>query len=156
MLHMIFYPDLIDIDIETNIYNNKKRVDITFENAADAGFFDRLINISKIPATYIYIECKNYTGDPKNEELDQLTGRLNRKHGMFGILTCRKINDMSSLIERCSDAYNAKEELIIPLIDSDLVEMIDNLKNISSARPGDRAYEEVLTKKAKAVKHGSY
>jgi hypothetical protein len=156
MLHMIFYPDLINIDLETDMYSERKRVDITFENASEEGFFSRLINVSKTPATYIYIECKNYSSDPKNKELDQLTGRLSRKHGMFGILTCRKVDNMKNLMRRCTDAYNSKEELIVPMVDEDIKKMINNLKNISSTRPGERAYEEVLTKKAKAVKLGRY
>jgi hypothetical protein len=49
-------------------------------------------------APYIYVECKNYTGDPANPELGQLAGRVSNRRGQVGILFCRKLKDKELFI----------------------------------------------------------
>ncbi|PFL38156.1 hypothetical protein COJ16_10150 [Bacillus cereus] len=49
------------------------------------------------------IICKNYKGDLKNLEFDQLIGRNNKSYGEFGIITCRSIVDEEKNITRCID-----------------------------------------------------
>lgn len=81
---------------------SRKRIDITYQNAAKNGFFEFLVN-NNIPCPFVICECKNYSEDPKNPELDQLSGRFSPRRGRFGILICRKVEDKSLMAKRCKD-----------------------------------------------------
>lgn len=148
ILDLIFYPDLINQKIEYPPNTGRKRVDITFENAAESGVFDRIINVGKLPASYIFIECKNYSSDPKNPEVDQLSGRLTRRDGMLGILTVRQVSDRNKLVNRCRDIYNQKDEVLIFLEDSDLEDMLDNILDPGVASP----YESKISNLIQEIK----
>ena len=87
------------------------------DNAARDGFFWRLHNKMGIASGKIPIECKNYTTDISNPELDQLAGRLNINTGMFGFLCCRHFEDRTLFIKRCKDSWHAQKQLIVPLDD---------------------------------------
>ena len=78
---------------------------------------DRLINKHHIPCQYIFFECKNYSRDVANPELDQLSGRFSPRRGRVGFLLCRNIDDFDLFIQRCKDTYNDDRGLIIPLVD---------------------------------------
>ena len=54
-----------------------------YSNIAHKGFFN-YIGLH-YPVANVIIECKNYTGDPVNPELDQLAGRFSPSRGVFGI-----------------------------------------------------------------------
>jgi len=83
------------------------------------------VNSHKYHAPYISIECKNYSSDPHNPELDQLMGRLNRKRGFVGILTCRTIENKELALKRCRDVVNNdSERLILVLDDTDICTML--------------------------------
>jgi hypothetical protein len=76
-------------------------------------------------APYISVECKNYSTDPVNPEFDQLLGRLNRKRGFIGIMTCRHIEDRGLILKRCRDVVNNNDEqLIIVLDDADITMLL--------------------------------
>ena len=127
LLTEIFYPSLRRPVKEQPINDGRKRIDILFNNSADDGFFARLVQIHKIHCPYIAVECKNYSEDPNNPELDQLMGRFSRKRGKFGILVCRQIEDESKLLKRLQDVVNNTESVIICLQDSDVIALV-NLK----------------------------
>jgi hypothetical protein len=127
LLTEIFYPSLTRPVKEQPINDGRKRIDILFNNSADDGFFARLVQIHKIHCPYVAVECKNYSEDPNNPELDQLMGRFSRKRGRFGILVCRKIEDEPKLLKRLQDVVNNTESVIICLQDSDIVALL-NLK----------------------------
>ena len=91
ILEFIFYPLLIYPTKEQEIHEGRKRIDIVFNNAASNSFFYLLHKVHSIPSGLIMIECKNYKGDPKNPELDQLAGRFGVNRGIFGFLVCRKL-----------------------------------------------------------------
>lgn len=153
ILELIFYPDLICPDLQTKIENGRKRVDITFENSASSGFFYNLHQISNIPSTYIYLECKNYSSDPTNPELDQLTGRFQFRNGQFGILICRSIDDMDLFINRCADSFSAGRGLVVPLVDEDLINMLLSIKeNYNTYEESEKVYETILRERAKRVR----
>lgn len=126
ILEILFYPKLINPSMEQEIHEGRKRIDITFDNAAEDGLFFRLGNNMNIPSSYIMIECKNYSTDPVNPEIDQLSGRFSVNRGRFGILLCRSFNDRDRFIQRCRDTFNDQRGLIIPLTDEDLILMLRN------------------------------
>lgn len=125
ILELIFYPTLSNSRIEEKIHDGRKRIDITFDNCAESGFFFRISATHRIPSRLILIECKNYKYDVTNPELDQLSGRFSVNRGEFGFLICRKIENMSLFIKRCSDTYNDGRGLVIPLTDNDIIDFLN-------------------------------
>lgn len=123
ILTAIFYPSLIYPNKEEPIHDGRKRIDITFSNADDRGFFFRLGN--KIPCQFIMIECKNYKADPANPELDQLSGRFSPRRGQFGILTCRTIDNKKLFYQRCKDTASDDRGYIIALDDKDILQLLE-------------------------------
>lgn len=129
ILELIFFPRLTCPQVEREINDGRKRIDITFDNAADDGFFYRVHRTHQLPASFIMIECKNYEADPGNPELDQLAGRFAANRGRVGLLVCRHIQDMDLFISRCSDTYRAGNGLIVPLVDVDLRQVLRGVVN---------------------------
>jgi hypothetical protein len=121
----IFYPWLTHPIKEQPIDNGRKRIDILYNNSSESGFFSRLVQMHKIHCPYVSVECKNYSEDPANPELDQLQGRFSRKRGRFGILVCRKIDDPEKLLKRLQDVVNNTEGVIVVLDDSDIANLLE-------------------------------
>lgn len=129
VLELIFYPNLTNPTKEKEINQGRKRIDIVFDNSATDGFFYNLHDIHKITSRYIYAECKNYSEDPKNPEIDQLSGRFSVNSTMVGILVCRTIGNKNLFLQRCIDLWKQKSEMIIPLADQDIILILNALKN---------------------------
>lgn len=142
IIELLFYPYLCNINLEKEIHEGRKRIDITFDNCADTGFFFRLPSVYRIPASFIIVECKNYSRDINNPELDQISGRFSDSRGKFGLIICRKINDNNLFIQRCRDTYIDGRGLIIPLVDDDIIYMLQNYPKMH-----EQVVEEVLQKK---------
>ena len=138
IMELLFYPYLAAPKIEEEIHDGRKRMDIVFDNCADFGFFHRLSTSYDVPSRFIIVECKNYSRDIKNPELDQLSGRFSPNRGKFGIAACREIEDMSTFLARCNDTVKDNRGVIIPLVDSDFVYMLENFEN------NNIIWEEVL------------
>ncbi len=149
ILELVFYPALTCPHIETRINDGRKRIDITFDNAASDGFFDSISRHHHTPCPYILIECKNYSRDIQNPEVDQMIGRFHPNRGQFGMIICRTIQNMPTLVSRCRDAWNAQQGIILPLVDHDLINMLDELDNGSHA-----PYQGVLSTKLREIVMG--
>ena len=78
------------------------------------------------------MECKNYSSDPANPELDQLAGRFSPNRGRVGFLLCRTIDDMERFINRCIDTFRDDRGLIVPLTDDDVIDLLRNYDNWNS------------------------
>lgn len=123
-LQAIFHPQLRNPQKEEPLYEGRKRVDIVFDNGAREGFFSNLIERHKVTAPYIFFECKNYSEDPRNPELDQLTGRFSDKRGVFGVLVCRVVENTDLMLKRCLDVAHANRGYVIVFDDSDIKELL--------------------------------
>lgn len=128
ILELIFFPYLNNPIKEKEINDGRKRIDITFDNAANSGFFYTLHNIHQIVSRYVFVECKNYSEDPNNPEADQLSGRFSVNTSKVGFLVCRKIENRKLFLNRCRDIWKQKNELIIPLTDEDVVKILEDIK----------------------------
>lgn len=123
-LTALFYPALILPQKEWEIHDKRKRIDIIFTNAADEGFFAQRRDDSRVNANTIIVECKNYSEDINNAEIDQLLGRFDDNRGKFGIIACRSVQDAKKLLKRCRDASSRSRGYIIALTDADIIQML--------------------------------
>jgi hypothetical protein len=123
-LESIFYPSLDNPVKEQEVNEGRKRIDIVFNNGR-RGFFDNLVHLHRIKCPYVFFECKNYTNDPENPELDQLMGRFSDKRGEFGILVCRQVKDRRKMLKRCQDIVNDTRRFILVLEDSDIKVLLE-------------------------------
>ncbi len=122
LLSALFYPSLIHPVSQSGINNRRKIIDIRYSNAAKEGFFAWLSK--HYPSPYVFVECKNYTEDVKNPELDQLSGRFSPSRGQFGILICRSVSDRSKINLMCRDTAKDGRGYMIVLDDADLKALV--------------------------------
>ncbi len=123
LLSAIFEGALGNIEIEHPLHDGRKRLDIKFDNIAGSGFF-RWLSLHKNSAI-VPVECKNYSTDPTNPEVDQLAMRLSPERGQVGIMVCRQIQDRTRLLERQRDVLRDGHGYIIVLDDNDLLTLAE-------------------------------
>lgn len=109
--------------MEESLAEGTQRVDITFRNLRENGFFKQLAEGYRIICPNIYIECKNYEGDLKNPEFGQIHLRLNKSRGQFGILVCRHIEDWRVAKIRLNELVKA-DSYVIVLTDVDIKKLV--------------------------------
>lgn len=119
----LFAGRLVDPTKEAKQFSGRKRIDIRYRNVDETGFFAELTR-HHIKAPYIIIECKNYASDPDNPEFDQLSGRLNERVGMFGLMIVRNVVDRARMDAHRLDR-RVKQEWILVLDDDDVVAMVE-------------------------------
>lgn len=148
-LELLFYPHLICPQVEQEIHQGRKRIDIMFDNAATEGFFHRVHDKYQLAAQFVPVECKNYSRDVANPELDQISGRFGVQRGKVGLVVCRSINDMDRFIDRCADTLKDGRGLVIPLVDKDIHGMLEKVEN-GEQNPSERfladRYRAIATK----------
>mgnify|MGYP003344081919 FL=1 len=127
-LELIFYPRLTSPEIEKEINQGRKRIDLLFDNAAETGFFYRLSSTYQMPCQYIKVECKNYAREIANPELDQMIGRFDPNTGKVGLIVCRTLEDEGYFLKRCNDSYKSQHGIILPLTDADILHLLGELK----------------------------
>lgn len=123
LLAALLFPALTNCRIEDEIHEGRKRIDIAFDNVADIGFFTWVGRHYGAPT--IPVECKNYSRDPANPELDQMIGRLSNDRGRLGIIVCRELRDKDRFQQRCRDAAKDGNSYILVLDYTDLRELVD-------------------------------
>ncbi len=126
LLTALFYPHLTQPRKEWDIHNGRKRIDIVFTNTAGGGFFYWVGQHYSAPL--IIVECKNYSDDVANNELDQLAGRFSPRRGRVGLLLSRSFNSERKFAQRCRDTAADDRGYIIHLTDADLETMVDGAR----------------------------
>ncbi|MFN7321088.1 MAG: hypothetical protein ACK5TM_08670 [Methylobacterium sp.] len=124
-LSFLLYPDLVTPIKEDPLHEGRKRIDIRYTNAGKDGFFHRIRTWPPASALYVPVECKNYTGEVANPELDQLSGRFGHQRGSLGFLVCRVLDDRTRFTERCRDTASDGRGFIVALDDEDVGTMLD-------------------------------
>jgi len=143
----LFYPGLIYPIKESEIHEGRKRVDIKFTNAAERGFFLRMLQSPQTRAISVMIECKNYGKEINNPELDQLSSRFGHQRGFFGMLLCRHMDDRQLIVARCRDAANDGRSFMIVLEDADLVtllQFVENARRLEIDELLQRRFDEIV------------
>lgn len=147
ILELLLYPNLSSPKKEVDIHSGRKRIDITFNNSAETGFFFTLPNRNALlPCPFVFVECKNYTGEVANPELDQLSGRFSNRRGRVGILACRTLDEKEAFIKRCADTFEDDRGLIIPITDEDLIRSL-----LEFPKKGNAGLEEILASKYEKI-----
>ena len=147
IFELLFYPNLSSPKKEHEIHDGRKRIDITFNNSAESGFFFTLPNKNVLlPCPFVFVECKNYTGEVANPELDQLSGRFSNRRGKVGILACRTLDENDSFMKRCADTYEDDRGLILPITDEDLTAALSLFPE-----QGANAIEQILSQKYEQI-----
>lgn len=123
LLTAIFHPLLVNPRREYRIHDGRKRIDISYTNAAQLGIFHWLAQ--HYPAPFIFVECKNYSRPVANSEFDQLSGRFFPSRGKVGLLLYRGYDDKDHTLQICRDTARDQRGFILALDDSDLTTLVE-------------------------------
>jgi len=118
----LFYPSLCFPSKQVDIHDRRKRIDITYANEAKSGFFYWIQ--AQFPSLFIIVECKNYSGEVANAEVDQLAGRFSPSRGQVGLLVYRSVSNRPRLEARCKDTAVDRRGWIVSLSDEDVIALI--------------------------------
>jgi len=129
----IFRGSLRNMEIKVETAEGRKIIDTVFTNSSDQGFFHNLK--SKFECSYPIIEVKDINEDPTNPDFDQLNGRLNKNHGHFGILICRKVSNLETVYQRCKSFL--PDHGILFLTEEDIFELLGYSRENSSEEIND-------------------
>jgi len=132
LLSALCVPPLTSPTKEQKMHDGRKRIDVTFVNAATSGFFHWIGQ--HFAASMIFVECKNFGGEIGNPELDQMIGRFSPSRGKVGMIVCRDLADADTFQRRCRDAHADDHGLIVALTDNDLGRLADAAAGLGSAR----------------------
>lgn len=148
LLAFLFFPHLTYPKKEHEVHRGRKRIDITFHNAATHGFWHTLRTSPRIAASTIMVECKNYSNDIRNPELDQMSGRFSNLRGWFGIILSRRFDNKDLFVERCRDTAKDGRGIVLCLDDADIIKMLTLIQeNKRSYIDGmlTRKYQQIIS-----------
>jgi len=129
IISFLFFPNLIYPKYEHRINEERKRIDVTYTNAKEEGFFYRIALDENIKANIVHIECKNYNNDISNPEFDQSIGRFDEQRGRLGMLFYRKCSNENSVLNRAKDTAKSNQGIILPINDNFINECFELIKN---------------------------
>ena len=145
ILSALFYPSLNYPKKQSILHEGRKRVDIQYTNEAKNGFFYWLT--LHYHCSYIFVECKNYTNEISNPEIDQLAGRFSPNRGQIGFLLIRDCENQKLLDQRCKDTANDKRGYMISLTDEEIIQIIEDYRNSSPYNGGQIKFQNPLLRK---------
>ncbi len=148
VISFLFFPNLIYPKKEHPINAGRKRIDITYTNGKISGLFYRIAIDQHIKGNTIHVECKNYTKDIKNPELDQLIGRFDHNRGRFGMLFFRSAENMGKIISSCKDTASQSLGVILPIDDKFIVRCLEYIENNERRKIDsilDRLFQDVIS-----------
>jgi hypothetical protein len=122
LLSALFFPSLTSPNKQEKIHDGRKRIDITYVNNSNTGFFSWLHK--HYPSSHIFIECKNYGKEIGNPEFDQLAGRFSPSRGQVGFLICRSVADLDKVTASCIDTRSDGRGYIVVVTDDDLKQIV--------------------------------
>lgn len=126
MIEVLFSPqELRNLKLEEDVFGGIKRLDILASNKSKSGFFYSLTFHNNIQCPTIVIECKNYSHEIGNPELDQMGSRLGDKLGRVGILAYRRTANRGRIMKRCQEFFNNERKVILPLNDNDFRKLLE-------------------------------
>lgn len=128
-LTFLFFPYLINPIKEHPLDDGRKRVDIKFTNASEDGFFRKMAELAQTRSIDVFFECKNYSRDLGNPELDQISGRFSPLRGKFGFIVCRSLADEKLMLERCRDTAKADRGCVLVLTDVKIKTLLGFIEN---------------------------
>lgn len=123
ILSVLMYPSLCNPTKQHNIHQGRKRIDITYMNEAKNGFFSWLS--THYSSSLIFVECKNYTKDIANPEIDQLSSRFSPSRGKVGLQICRTLTNKDLFYKRCKDTATDDRGFVLVLDDNDIELLIN-------------------------------
>lgn len=124
IVEFLFQGHLVNLSLQEATHKDRRKVDFVMTNSSTSGLFRNLVVKFRLRVPYVHFECKNYGGDPKNPEFDQLRGRLGGYKGEVGFLLCRQIHNPARVLSLQQDALE-DNKLILVLTDDDLEALLD-------------------------------
>ena len=125
---LLFYPDLNNPQLQKEINEGRKRIDLVYTNIAQKRIFSTIRDITDIPSNFNFIECKNCSKDIANPELVQMIGRFSNNNGKVGIIICRHLDNPNLFLNRCKDTYRSHQSIILHITDDILIKLLDEYK----------------------------
>ncbi len=129
VLNFLFYPNLITPKKEAPLNQGRKKIDIRFTNTGVGPFFSRILNSPQTRALSVVFECKNYSADVANPEVDQIAMRFSAVRGYFGAIVCRSVDNERLLLERCRDVARDGHGYVVTLSDVEIMTMLNFVKD---------------------------
>lgn len=124
ILNRLFSPQLRDPHSQVVSVDGREIIDITFMNAATAGFWSDVKQ--RYGNALVVFELKNMA-DLGNEEYQQLSSRLSDIKGMFGVLVARRSDHLD--LQRAYRRLHQERKVILTLTDEDITKMLEDTAN---------------------------
>ena len=148
LTQFIFDFVLDDFDKEFKMDGGRGRIDIISNNIAGGGLFSEYKSIYR--AITVPMECKNYVTELGNAEFNQIMERLSPKTSQLGMMFCRSITHVPTIVGHLKDRF-LRHGCMILLFDDRLVERLALLRL-------QRSYSEIeslLRRLARSIEFGS-